>query len=372
MLHETVMAQSPQSFLDGTSLDGPFHFFCPLALNHRIASFVGGFPGLVNFAVKANPSEEVIAQMARQGITAFDVASVDEIETVSRLCPDADLHYHNPVRSRAEIAAGVAAGVASWSVDDPTELDKLLSCGAEGQIAVRFALPVAGAAYHFGEKFGATPALATDLLARVAEAGRKPALTFHVGTQCSIADAWTTYITTAAGIAKAAGVQLASLNVGGGFAAGRDGTPPDHSSVFEAIIRACSAFDVPPLLVCEPGRGLVADAFAYAVRVKARRADAVYLNDGIYGGLAEFPSIGASASRTIRPHGAFAEQTRPVTVWGPTCDSLDRLPRQLDLPIDVAEGDWILFSSMGAYVTGLSTRFNGYGDWETIWVTALE
>ncbi|MDG1116306.1 MAG: alanine racemase [Flavimaricola sp.] len=372
MLHQEVMATGPRQFLERTSHDGPFHFFCPSALNARVAAFAAGFRGQVTFAVKANPAEHVILQLWGQGVTAFDVASVDEITLVSRLCPQAALHYHNPVRSRAEIAAAVAAGVVSWSVDDPAELDKLVAGGAAGQIAVRFALPVDGASYNFGEKFGTSPELAARLLTHVAQAGLQPALTFHVGTQCAQPSAWATYIRTASDIARQAGVQLASLNVGGGFASGRDGSVVDHQGVFDAIDQAASAFDVPPAMVCEPGRGLVADAFAYAVRVKGRRGDAVYINDGIYGGLSELPSIGVPALRVIRAGGTAAARRRPMTVWGPTCDSLDRLPGTLDLPEDLIEGDWILFSAMGAYVTGVSTRFNGYGAWETIPVLTLE
>ena len=35
------------------------------------------------------------------------------------------LHYNNPVRSPREVEAGIAAGVASWSVDCPHELNLL-------------------------------------------------------------------------------------------------------------------------------------------------------------------------------------------------------------------------------------------------------
>ena len=52
---------------------------------------------------------------------------------------------------------------------------------------------------------------------------------------------------------------------------------------------------------------------------------------------------------------------RPQVVYGPTCDSLDRLPDPLMLPADTAEGDFVLFSAMGAYSLALATRFNGFG-----------
>ena len=49
-----------------------------------------------------------------------------------------------------------------------------------------------------------------------------------------------------------------------------------------------------PALVCEPGRAMVAEAFTLGLRVKAiRESGAVFLNDGVYGGLTEIRDIGA-------------------------------------------------------------------------------
>lgn len=374
MLHRPVTAPDPAAWLSTQGAEMPVHFFAPAALDARLRAFMTGFPGLVTYAVKANPAEHVLAQLIAGGIHGFDVASPEEIRLVRRLAPGAALHYNNPVRGRAEIAEGIAAGVASWSVDAEGEVDKLLSAGLpEGtEIAVRFRLPVAGAAYDFGSKFGAEPEEAARLLSCVGAAGMAPALTFHVGTQCADPMAWDSYIRTAAGIARAADVAIGRLNVGGGFPAARGGAAVDLSPYFAAITAAVGAFDRRPVLVCEPGRGLVADAFAYAVRVKSLRPGRAYLDDGIYGGLSEFPSMGQPAFRVLSPGGVDrAGAPLPRVVFGPTCDSLDRLPGEIVLPGDMEEGDWILFPSTGAYLNGVTTRFNGYGLWQEATVAAL-
>jgi ornithine decarboxylase len=49
------------------------------------------------------------------------------------------------------------------------------------------------------------------------------------------------------------------------------------------------------------------------------------------------------------------------TVYGPTCDPLDVLPGKLNLPTNIQEGDYLEFSSVGAYGAATSTRFSGYG-----------
>jgi len=58
-------------------------------------------------------------------------------------------------------------------------------------------------------------------------------------------------------------------------------------------------------------------------------------------------------------------------VFGPTCDSIDRLPDPLPLPSDLAEGDYLLIAGMGAYTRCLSTDFNGYGLREIVTVVQL-
>jgi len=371
---------NPSEFLKVNQPDNPAMFFSPSVLQASARRFLNGFPGLVTYAVKSNPDEIVIENLATAGIQGFDVASPAEIALIRRLAPHAALHYNNPVRARSEIRAAVAMEVKSWSVDSHSELDKLIEMvPAEGcEISVRFKLPVSGAAYNFGAKFGATVELAVELLAKAAAAGFTPSLTFHPGTQCTDPAAWETYIHTAAQIARDAGVTIARLNVGGGFPSHRlNEIQPQLEATFAAIDRAATeAFgDTRPELVCEPGRALVAEAFTLATRVKAIRDDAhVFLNDGVYGALMELPMIGvidrieAVSSEGVRREGAPVNRI----VFGPTCDSVDRLPGELPLPGDLAEEDYLIFHGMGAYSMATNTRFNGFGDLGLVTVLSLQ
>ncbi|UWQ15244.1 type III PLP-dependent enzyme [Aliiroseovarius sp. M344] len=345
----------------------PVLYFAPSALQATAQRFIDGFDGLVTYAVKANDSKVVLENLVASGISAFDVASPAEMHALRSVSPDVVMHYNNPVRSRDEIAQAVELGVRSYSIDAPHEFEKLRAqvdpAGVE--VAVRLRLSVEGAAYHFGAKFGADAEQAVALLRMVKEAGYTPSMTFHPGTQCAAPSAWSTYIETCAEVAKAAGVTLSRLNVGGGFAANR-GVAPDLEAIFGAIHDAViKAFGQnAPALVCEPGRAMVADAFTLATRVKSIREDgAVFLNDGIYGALSEAPSIGVpDRIVTVTSNGdQHAGAVSRRVVFGPTCDSIDQLPDPLALPSDLAEDDYVLFSGMGAYSLATVTRFNGYG-----------
>lgn len=369
---------APAAYLAREQPETPVLFFAPAVLQATVRQFLDGFPGMVTFAVKSNPDATVIENLDAAGLQGYDVASLDEIELVRRVAPKAALHFNNPVRSRPEIARAVAQGVRAFSVDSQSELAKLTAAvPPETEVAVRFKLPVAGAAYDFGAKFGAAPDLAVKLLTDVAASGLVPALTFHPGTQCTDPQAWEAYIHAAADIAKRAGVRLARLNVGGGFPSHRRlGAAPALGAIFARIDTVTKAAFGPrrPALVCEPGRALVAEAFSLATQVRAIRDGAhVFLNDGVYGGLAELPLIGGIDRTEVRTPAGLRRTAPPVprVVFGPTCDSVDRLPEDLALPGDLAEDDYVIFHGLGAYSNATVTRFNGFGQLSLATVMAL-
>ena len=353
--------------------DRPVLYFSPKVLHESYRRFLLGFDGLVTYAVKANASSLVLDNLASAGLTTFDVASPAEMQTVRAALPSAVLHYHNPVRSLVEIAEAKRFGVQSWAVDSQTELDKLGALATGTEIAVRLHIPVAGAAYDFGEKFGAGPEQVVALLRRVKQRGLTPSLTFHPGTQCTDPAAWVRYIEVAHAVSQRAEVDLDRVNVGGGFAVWRDRQAPDLERVFTQISDCVKALfgEKSPALVCEPGRGMVASAFTLATQIKALRGlRTVFLNDGVYGLLSEFRDLGVSQRyQAWRAGSKLAGPSAAYTVFGPTCDSIDKLPSPLHLPKSIQEGDYLLFSEIGAYSLSLATAFNGYGGCEIVAVT---
>jgi ornithine decarboxylase len=152
---------NPTEYLRNQQPENPVLFFAPSAAQAAARRFIDGFPGMVTYAVKSNPGEAMVENLAAAGIRGYDCASPFEIDLIRRLAPDAAIHYNNPVRARHEIAHAVARGVKSYSVDSASELQKLVEMvPSEGtEISVRFKLPVAGAAYNFGAKFGAPASL---------------------------------------------------------------------------------------------------------------------------------------------------------------------------------------------------------------------
>ena len=91
------------------------------------------------------------------------------------------------------------------------------------------------------------------------------------------------------------------------------------------------------------------------------RPDALYVNDGVYGNLAELKWIGPHfAMRPVRPARTSDATVLGFDLFGPTCDSIDSMPGPHWLPADVAMGEWIEVGMMGAYSNALRTAFNGF------------
>ncbi len=348
----------------------PVLCFSEETLTEQVQRFFAEFPGEVTYAVKANDSEQVLATLVDAGMNVFDVASLEEMALVRAHHANARFNYHNPVKSRIEIQTAYRRyGVRQFAFDDIGELTKLMEiCKPEDTtLMVRFRMEGSSAAHDFSSKFGASQTDAVTLLRAAHDLGFATGLTFHPGSQCFDPNAYSNYIGAAAQISLAAGVELARLNVGGGFPAvyAEDDLAP-LSIYFNAIAVATQAHfkgRVPPI-ACEPGRALVASCMSLLVAVKHVRPNTneVFLQDGIYGTLMEFSQTSLRPAVRLLRNGTQCHAPAPFHIYGPTCDPLDRLPGTYELPSDIKEGDYLEFATMGAYSTATSTRFNGYGD----------
>jgi ornithine decarboxylase len=222
---------SPAVFEDAAAIarhvqpEEPLFCFSATALQAQLEVFRNGFPGLISFAVKSNPSREVIATLAEAGLSHWDVASVHEMAMVHSVTPDAVFHYHNPVKSRREIAdAYHKFGCRRFAVDCREELQKIADITGSDpsvEIAVRFVLPRerTSSAHDFSTKFGAPEHIAAALLQDARARSFAAMLTFHPGSQSRDPQVYVRHLEAAARIAEAAGVKVGKINVGGGFPA---------------------------------------------------------------------------------------------------------------------------------------------------------
>ncbi|WP_334160588.1 type III PLP-dependent enzyme [Phenylobacterium sp.] len=371
---------TPLDLVRERSPERPVAFARPGVVAVAARWFQDSFQGDVFYAVKANPSPWVIETLAANGVASFDVASIPEIELVAQHAPGSRMAFMHPVKSRRAIAqAYFDHGVKTFSFDTHEELQKILDAtgGADDlSLIVRLGVSAEGAAYSLSGKFGVDSHHAPALLLAARRATQdRMGVSFHVGSQCMRPTAFQAAMAQANRAILRAGVMVDVVDVGGGFPSVYPGmVPPDLSDYVDSIHRGFAEMSVhkDTELWAEPGRALVAEASSVLTKVELKKGDALYLNDGSYGSL--FDAAHAKWPFPVKlyrgqENGEPCElegPLRPFRFYGPTCDSIDQMPGPFWLPEDVREGDYIEIGMLGAYGIAMNTRFNGFGDAETV------
>ncbi len=361
-IDELVAAERPEE---------PMHCLRPATIAATASAFVGAFAGDVMYAVKCNPEPAVLRALWTGGVRHFDCASLAEVALVRQMFPAAAIHFMHPVKARAAIRTAWAQyGVRDFVLDSTDELAKILAeiaaTGVAGELGliVRLALPKGGAVLDLSGKFGAAPDAAIELLHAARQYAVRLGISFHVGSQCLDPLAWRRALDLVGDVVRTAGVALEVVDVGGGFPVSYpDVEPPPLGAFLAEIEDGFERLGMPNArLWAEPGRALVAGGGSVVVQVQQRRGNALYVNDGVYGSLADAGALGFRYPvRLIRPDdGASDAPVTGFSFFGPTCDSADAMHGPFVLPADVAEGDWIEIGQLGAYGGCLRTAFNGF------------
>jgi len=351
--------------------EDPVHCIRPATLAATARDFIAAFPGDVLYAVKCNPDPAVLRALWDGGVRHFDCASPAEIALVRTMFASAQIHFMHPIKARGAIREAWARhDVRDFVLDSQAELTKILAetaaTGVAGDmgLVVRLALPKGEAVLDLSGKFGADMDDAAALLRAARPHAARLGIAFHVGSQCLEPLAWRRAMEVARQVIQQAGVAIDIVDVGGGFpVAYPDVELPDLGAIVAEIEDGFDRLALPNArLWAEPGRALVAAGGSVVVQVQARRGDALYINDGVYGSLADAGTLAFRYPvRCIRPVGAApAETLRGYSFFGPTCDSADAMRGPFYLPADIEEGDWIEIAQLGAYGACLRTAFNGF------------
>jgi ornithine decarboxylase len=336
----------------------------PHVLAETARRVLGAFQGDILYAVKCNDHPLVLDALWAGGVRQFDTASIAEVRAVRGRFPQAGCHFMHPVKSAEAIAEAYGQhGVRRFVLDHEDELAKIVQATGNApdlELFVRLAVPGDGAVLTLTGKFGVAPAQAAALIRAARPVAQAVGITFHVGSQCRDTAAFARALELVAEVVRRAG-PVDHIDVGGGFPAAYAGDEPSFEAFARVIRQEMRRQGLTAALQCEPGRALVAGGASVLARVELRRGRSLYLNDGVYGNLAELKWIGPHfPMRVVRSSGREAERM-PFDLFGPTCDSIDSMPGPHWLPSDMAANEWIEVGMMGAYSNALATRFNGFG-----------
>jgi len=327
----------------------------------------------VFYAVKANPSPEVLSLLAGLG-SCFDTASVAEIEMAltAGATPDR-ISYGNTIKKERDIARAFELGIRLFAVDCKAEVEKIARVAPGSRVFCRILSDCVGAEWPLSRKFGCEPGMAVDVLEHGLKLGLEPyGVSFHVGSQQRNQHAWDRALASAAAVFRECGergMNLSMVNLGGGFPTKYLKNVPTVKTYGNAIFKALRKHfgNRIPETIIEPGRGMVGNAGIIETEVvlvskKSEEDDVrwVYLDIGKFGGLAETMDESIRYPiRTPRDGDAMA----PCVLAGPTCDSADVLYEKTPypLPVSLEIGDRLLIEGTGAYTTTYSAvAFNGF------------
>jgi len=350
----------------------PVTLLRPHAADRAARFFAEKFPGRSLYAVKANPSPDLLRILWNAGITHYDVASIGEVRLVAETLPGAVQCFMHPVKAEEVIAeAYFNHGVRTFSLDTMDELEKIVrATSTDGEAAtdlnllVRIRVSSDHAKLSLASKFGAEPSEMKQLLMAARQASDALGICFHVGSQAMSPAAYAEALARVRDAIVEAAVTVDIVDVGGGFPSVYPGMEPPALEHYFAVIHA--GFEALPIsysaeLWCEPGRALCAEYASVLVRVEKRRGSELYINDGAYGALFDAAHIGwRYPVRLVRDRDS---QTRSMefSFYGPTCDDLDHMAGPFELPADVGPGDYIEVGMLGAYGCAMRTGFNGFG-----------
>ena len=347
--------------------DEPVILNRPQAAARAARFFVEKFPGKSLYAVKANPSPELLRVLWDSGVTHFDVASIAEVRLVRSTLPEATLCFMHPVKTASAIAEAYKVhGVRTFSLDSHEELEKIVAATEGAQdlsLCVRLRVSSDHSKLSLAAKFGVDLADAPALLQATRQVADALGVCFHVGSQAMTPFAYVQALERVRAAIVAASVTVDIVDVGGGFPSIYPGMePPPLEDYFAAIHRASESLPISysSELWCEPGRALCAEYNSLIVKVEKRRGDELYINDGAYGALFDAAHVGWTFPVKLLRDDASGEE-EGFSFFGPTCDDMDFMEGPFTLPADVRPGDFIEIGMLGAYGAAMRTAFNGFG-----------
>lgn len=357
----------------------------------RAQNWLEAFAGwTVYYAGKSFLCGAIAKWVGEEGLN-LDVCSLGELTVALRAGFDpARIGMHGNNKSEAELRLALEHGVGRIIVDSSDEINRLEKLCAELDTTARVLIRVTTgveahtheyiATAHEDQKFGfsITGGQALVGMFRCHHSQRLELLGIHSHIGSQIFDthgfevAARRTLKLFAQFREATGIELAELDLGGGFgiAYTKEDTPASAdelaSGLREIVSHECRAFGLTvPAISIEPGRAIVGPAGLALYRVgTVKPVD-------VGGGMSRrYLSVDGGMSDNIRPalyaaeySAALANRTsgaEPVVsrVVGVHCEGGDILVRDEFLPGDVAVGDLLAVPAAGAYSRSMASNYN--------------
>lgn len=356
----------------------PFYCYSAATLERHYKVFSSALPAgsLVAYAVKANDNLAVLKTLAKLGAGADVVSGGELAKALAAGVPASKIVFSGVGKTRAEMRAGLDAGIYQFNVESEAELaalnDAALSVGKRASVSLRIN-PDVDARTHAKintgmaeTKFGIPFAHAHEAYAHAAtlKGIEIVGVDVHIGSQITELEPFERAFTIVGELIatlRADGHAISRLDLGGGLGVPYENNtapPPDPTAYGAMVTRVTKDFGCK--LSFEPGRLIAANAGVLVSQViYVKRGDAK-----------TFLIIDAGMNDLVRPamYDAFHEivavsQPEPGSprpkydVVGPVCETSDLFASERPLP-ELKSGDLVAILTAGAYGAVMAGDYN--------------
>ncbi len=356
----------------------PFYCYSTATLERHYTVFVGALPAgsLVAYAVKANDNLAVLKTLAKLGAGADVVSGGELAKARAAGIPGDRIVFSGVGKTRAEMRAGLEAGIYQFNVESEPELAALnevaLSLGVRAPVALRIN-PDVDARTHAKintgmaeTKFGIPFIHAREAYAHAATLPgiAVVGIDVHIGSQITDLEPFETAFRRVGELIRtlrADGHGIVRLDLGGGLGVPYriDNDPPPGPEAYGAMVTRVTK-DFGCRLSFEPGRLIAANAGVLVSQViYVKRGDAktfliidAGMNDlirpAMYDAYHEIAAV-------MEPAAGSARVTYDVV--GPVCETSDIFAAERTLP-ELKSGDLVAILSAGAYGAVMAGDYN--------------
>ncbi|XP_055380091.1 ornithine decarboxylase 1-like [Condylostylus longicornis] len=330
------------------------------------------------YAVKCNDSYPVL-KILNELKVGFDCASMDEIDKVLSLgCSPDRIIYAHPCKLVSHLKYAKDMNVYTMTFDSNYELYKIRTYYPDASLVLRFRCDAKKALCPLGKKFGCDPYTEAPKLMQLAKKLNLNivGVSFHVGSDCLDYPIYEEAIKQSrklVDLGNSLGFNMKVVDIGGGFPGEHNSNFIESSQVVNAALDKYFPNSDEILLMAEPGRFFVCSSTIVLCKIHSMKEILddngnieeiwYYLSDGAYGTFNQvltykdiypvFPKLWSKNKNTSKT------KLYKTLIWGPTCDSMDIINKDIYLPkLDI--GDPLIYPDLGAYVLPFRSRFNGF------------
>ncbi|CAG9860218.1 unnamed protein product [Phyllotreta striolata] len=315
----------------------------------------------VFYMVKCNESRIVLETLAAMDV-GFSCVSQEEIRRVLSLGVPADkIIFANPTKKISHLVYASGNGVTFTSFDNEEELYKIKRYLSSGKLILRVESEKKDI---YSRKFGVHSEEDIKHLLRVAKSLDLNVIGVSIAmeSEYNIENFSTKmeFVRKVFSIASLFNYHFTFLDIGEMYQK-KYSCSKDSQVLNEAINTYFDSTSVQ--IVAELGEYLVDSAFKVISNIHSRRIKddtrMYHLDIGIYNGLA--PSVLFKKPFVCNPVKEQPEsQVFPSILWGPTCDSTDKITKEVDYLQEMEVGDWVIFEDTGANTLSITYDFNGF------------